>query len=198
MLMNENTARQLVLAAAMCHAAQIPSMIIASRVIRWDASTELNRRVRKVIDSTIPTLILALVASLLLHRRTWSSPLGIGLWTVVWGEALLKARAFFEQDQSAARAFARSRQEIVFVLVGLGIVIAVNSREVAGSGLGAAVCSLLALLYTSRTLIQVFAYARHWPSKPLLVLAHWGLVALFSLQTGLYGASAAAWLGRRS
>ena len=198
MLMNENTAQELVLAAAMCHAAQIPSMVIASRVIRWDARTELNRRVKRVIEWTIPTLIVALVGSLLLHRRAWSSPLGVGLWIVVGGEALLRVRTFFERAQSAARAFTRSRQEIVFVLVGLGIVIAVNSREVVESGLGASVCLILALLYTSRTLIQVFAYARHWPSKRLLALAHWGLVLLFSLQTALYGATAAAWLGRHS
>lgn len=196
MLMNEPTSQKIVLAAALCHAAQIPAMAVTSRILSWQAPTELNRRIRKVLDWTIPALLGGLTISLVANHRAPLSPLGLGVWVIVLGEFGLRARALFDSQQTAARAFARSRQEIVFLLVGLGLVIGLNSREVVTSPLGGSLCLLLALLYASRTLIQLLAYASHWPSKPLLRLAHWGLVLLFSIQTSLYALSATRWIGR--
>ncbi|MBI4054777.1 MAG: hypothetical protein HY402_01440 [Elusimicrobia bacterium] len=76
---------------------------------------------------------------------------------------------------------------IVLVILGLGTVVAVCSREMAEGGrLGMALSCFLGIFWGYRTFIQVYVYPRIWPGGFLGRLSHFGLVALFPFLSGVY------------
>ena len=76
---------------------------------------------------------------------------------------------------------------ILLAAQGLGIVVMVAADEIARGGrLGGAVACFLSIFWAYRALVQIFLYSRIWPASGIGRLSHWGLVCLFTLQTGAY------------
>lgn len=80
---------------------------------------------------------------------------------------------------------------IILTVLGLGVVVAVACDDIAGgNAAGIGLASFLAIFWAYRASIQIFLYSRIWPSGPIGRLSHYGLVALFTFQAGIYSFAA--------
>jgi len=76
---------------------------------------------------------------------------------------------------------------IIISMLGSGVVVMVNSREVInGSKFSASFTCYLALLWSYRFFIQAAVYTRLWPRDKMGVTSHLGLIVLFGFQTVAY------------
>lgn len=181
------TLEWLVVAAALCHVFQLPAMWIAAHALGWRSSgppTEMNRRIERVLTLTVPTVAAVSVVLLLAnHEMLATSTLGRGFLVIVVGLLLLMT---WRRMGAPEQRFARRRLEIVFLLVGLGLLVGFGAEEVVRTALGRELCATLAALYLSRLAVQLVYYRKIWPGGSWMQAGQWGLVALFGLQFVLY------------
>jgi hypothetical protein len=181
----------LLLFAALAHLFQLPAMLLAARRRQWDAegeTPELAERVHRVLGLTLPLCSSALGALLLVnHTSLLSSGLGLGLSCVTAGQLALAIRRRLGDSRLH---FARQRQEIVHLLLALGLVVAVNRQAVLTTALGAQLCIVLSSIYSARAWLQLVYYRRAWPKGAPMRVAHWALTLLFTSQAGIYASAA--------
>lgn len=76
---------------------------------------------------------------------------------------------------------------IMLAIQGLGVVVMVAAHEIAAGGrLPIALTAFLSVFWAYRAIVQVTLYSRIWPSNWLGRASHFGLVALFTFETGAY------------
>jgi hypothetical protein len=179
----------LILFAALGHLFQVPAMLMAALSGHWDAESgaELARRIQRVLGLTLP-LSSAALALLLLANCTslLSDGLGLGVSCVTAVQFALTLRRLHGDPRLR---FARQRQEIVHLLLGLGLVVALNRQALLTTPLGAELCVVLTSIYSCRAWLQLVYYRSAWPAGALMRVAHWGLVLLFTAQAGIYASA---------
>jgi hypothetical protein len=185
------TLELLVLFAALAHLFQLPAMLLAERLRKWDPDSEtleLAERIHRVLGLTLPLCSSALAVLLLVnHTSLLSSGLGLSLSCVTAGQLALAIRRRLGDSRLH---FARRRQEIVHLLLGLGLVVAVNRHAVLTTALGAQLCLVLSSIYSFRAWLQLVYYRSAWPQAAPMRVAHWALTLLFTSQAGIYASAA--------
>jgi hypothetical protein len=204
-----------VLAAALGHGFQLPAMWVAGRVLRWRPGAgsspaaldggfdpvELNQRIARVLELTVPLALLGLSGILALDARAaLASALGQGLALLIGLELALGWR---RRRADPAQAFARRRHEIVCLILGLGLLVLIHRDAVVSTPLGARLCAFSAALFLIRAILQLTHYAGVWPPSAAMRLGSWGLFVLFAFQSLAYlhaatapTRSAARWVAR--
>jgi hypothetical protein len=122
-----------------------------------------------------------------------STGLGLGVACVT---AVQLALALRRRCGDPRLRFARQRLEIVHLLFGLGLVVALNPRAMLTTPLGTELCIVLTSIYVCRAWLQLVYYRDAWPAGVAMRVAHWALVLLFTSQAGIYASAAigAAWV----
>lgn len=172
--------------AGAAHGFQIPAMLVAQRALRWDAQqdSEINRRIERVLRLTVPCAAAATLLLALLHLgAVRSSALAASFALFAAGQALLIVR---RRVTRPANAFSLLRAEIMYLVLGLGSLVALNVRAIETTALGAGICWLGSLLFLCRGWLQWTYYRNAWPRTPLLAAGHRALCVLFPLQALIY------------
>ena len=80
---------------------------------------------------------------------------------------------------------------IMLTVLGTGVVVAWGAQEIAaGTPLGAALATFLAVFWTYRAAVQIVVYHRIWPGGFIGRASHYGLCLLFTCLTAVYAAAA--------
>lgn len=76
---------------------------------------------------------------------------------------------------------------IILTVTGLGIVVVLCTEDlVRGTRMGAALACFLGVFWAYRGSVQIFLYSSIWAQDFLGRLSHYGLVAIFTFQSGVY------------